>query len=367
MTTTASSKAAAAILRPTAPRAFLLIGTAALLLAACGDKGGASADKPTGQVVARLNGEDITALEVNAELQGVQIPPNMPRRDAEKQALANIIERRMLKQAAQTRELDKKPQFQLQERRTVEQLHVQALAADVAAKVPQPAREEVDAFIDANPFLFRDRKFFVLDQIQFLRPANIQTMGFEGAKTMGAVEAILASNNIEFRRQPASLDSLGANPEFVKEIIRVLEKNPNELFMFANQQPGAPAPVMVVNEVKETRILPFTGERARQYASNFLRNQKVQKALAAEREAQRKLAKEQVVFQEGWEPTVAKPADTKALAGTTPTGPGTNTPPAGTTLGGSAQRQAVPEAAPAAAGATAAEAPAAAVAVPSGG
>jgi len=193
MTTTASSTAAAArpiaLPRTTATKGLLLIGAAAILLAACGDKGGASADKPTGQVVARLNGEDITALEVNAELQGVQIPPNMPRRDAEKQALANIIERRMLMQAAKTRELDKKPQFQLQQRRTDEQLHVQALASDIAAKVPKPAREEIDIFIDANPFLFRERKFFVLDQIQFLRPANIQTLGFEGAKTMSAVNA----------------------------------------------------------------------------------------------------------------------------------------------------------------------------------
>jgi len=304
-------------------RGLLLLGVAATLLVACGDKGGADADKPTGQVVARLNGEDITALEVNAELQGTQIPPNMPRREAEKQALANIVERRMLMQVAMVRELDKKPQFQLMQRRTDEQLHVQALASDIAAKVPQPSRQEVDKFVDDNPFLFRERKFFVLDQIQFLRPENIATLGFQNAKTMGAVEAILSGANIEFRRQPASLDSLGANPDFIREVTKVLEKNPNELFMFANQPQGAPAPVMVVNEVKETRVIPFTGEKARTYASNFIRNQKVQKALAAERDAQRKLAKDNVTFQAGWEPTVPKPAPAKALAGTTPTGPGT--------------------------------------------
>ncbi len=308
-------------------RGILLVGAAAALLVACGDKGGPDAAKPTGQVVARLNGEDITALEVNAELQGTQIPPNMPRREAEKQALSNIIERRMLMQAAKDRELNKKPQFQLLQRRTDEQLHVQALASDIAAKVPQPSRQEVDKFIDDNPFLFRERKFFVLDQIQFLRPDNIATLGFQNAKTMGAVEAILSGANIEFRRQPASLDSLGANPEFIREVTRVLEKNPNELFMFANQPQGAPAPVMVVNEVKETRVIPFTGEKARTYASNFIRNQKVQKALAAERDAQRKLAKDKVAFQEGWEPTERKPADAKALAGAAPSGPGTAAAP----------------------------------------
>ena len=311
-------------------RGLMLLGAAAILLAACGDKSGPNADKPTGQVVARLNGEDITALEVNAELQGTQIPPNMPRREAEKQALANIIERRMLMQSAKDRKLNEKPQFQLLQRRTDEQLHVQALASDIAAKVPQPSRQEIDKFIDANPFLFRERKFFVLDQIQFLRPANIATLGFENAKTMSAVETILSAGNIEFRRQPASLDSLGANPDFIREITKVLDKNPNELFMFANQPQGAPAPVMVVNEVKETRVIPFTGEKARTYAANFLRNQNVQKALQAEREAQRKLAKDKVTFQAGWEPTVAKVGNTKAVAGATPSGPGTIAAPSPT-------------------------------------
>lgn len=304
-----------------APRArpLLLLAAAALALSGCDSLGigGKDDSKPTGPVVAKLDGEEITALEVNAELQGTAIPPTMTRRDAERVALNNIITRRMLSKSAQERELDKKPEFFLQQRKMDEQLKVQALARDIASKVVPPTRDEADKFIAENPFLFAERKIFSLDQIQFLRPENIADLGFESAKTMPQVEAILNANKIPFRRQPASLDSLGANPNFVKEVTKVLQTNPNELFMFASRPQGAPAPVVLVNQVKESRVQPFTGDKAREFAINNLRNERIQNALKAEVEKQQKAQTERVVFQPGWE--TKKPEkqklDPKALAG----------------------------------------------------
>ncbi len=304
-------------------RTLLLLASAAVALGGCGMFGGDKSDsKPTGQVVATIDGEEITQLEVNAELQGSTIPPSMTRRDAEKVALNNIVTRRMLANAAKARELDKKPDFLLQERRTVEQLRVQALARDIAAKVVTPTRDEATKFIDENPSMFAERKFFILDQIQFLRPNNIDKLGFEAAKTMPEVEALLQANSIQFRRQPASLDALGANPEFVREVTRVLDTKPDELFMFASRPQGAPAPVILVNQVKETRVQPFTGDKAREFAINYLKNQRIQAALKAEVETQQAAAKQSVQYQAGWEPAAKKPVEAKALAGKQPSGPG---------------------------------------------
>jgi EpsD family peptidyl-prolyl cis-trans isomerase len=318
-------------------RSLLLVAGAAVALTGCGlfgDKGG-KGDAPTGQVVAELDGQEITVLEVNAELAGTPIPPNMTRREAEKLALNNIITRRMLSKAAEERELTKKPEFLLQERRASEQLRVQALARDIAAKVVQPTRDEADKFIDENPAMFRERKFFILDQIQFLRPDNIDKLGFPAAKTMPEVEAILQANNIQFRRQPASLDTLGANPEFVREVTKVLASNPNELFMFASRPQGAPAPVVLVNQVKETRVQPFTGDKAREFATNYLRNQRIQNALKAEVEKQQKSTAERVVYQPGWEapkPPAAAKAGAMAAGKPAPTAPGAAATGSGATL-----------------------------------
>ncbi|TPE59828.1 hypothetical protein FJQ54_12940 [Sandaracinobacter neustonicus] len=291
-------------------RTVLLVATAMLALAGCSKLGIGGGGEPKGQVVATLDGQEITVLEVNAELAGTPIPPTMSRRDAEKVALENIITRRMLAKAAEERELNKKPEFLLQERRAEEQLRVQALARDIAAKVVAPTRDEADKFIAENPYLFANRTFFILDQIQFLRPANIEKLGLEAATTMAQVEQILTANNIPFRRQPASLDSLGANPEFVKEVTGVLAKKPDELFMFATRPQGAPAPVVLVNQVKETKVQPFTGDKAREFAQNYLKNERIQNALKSEVDRQRKSQDQRVVFQEGWKP--AAPKDPKA-------------------------------------------------------
>ena len=293
-------------------RTILLVATAALALTACDKLGIGGGGEPKGQVVATLDGQEITVLEVNAELAGTPIPPSMSRREAEKLALENIITRRMLAKAAEERELNKKPEFLLQERRAEEQLRVQALARDIAAKVVTPTRDEADKFIGENPYLFANRTFFILDQIQFLRPANIDKLGLEGATTMAEVEQILTANNIPFRRQPASLDSLGANPAFVKEVTSVLAKKPDELFMFATRPQGAPAPVVLVNQVKDTNVQPFTGDKAREFAVNFLRNERIQNALKAEVDRQKKSQAERVKFQDGWAPAKAK--DGKAAA-----------------------------------------------------
>jgi hypothetical protein len=169
------------------------------------------------------------------------------------------------------------------------------------------------AFQRKYPNLFQERKFFILDQIQFLRPPNIDRLPLGGAKTMEDVERLLINNNIEYRRQPASLDALSANPDFVNEVVGLYQRNPSEVFMFANQPQGAPAPVILINKITEMRTIPFTGERALGFAQNFLQSAKVQNALTTEVNRLRDAAKEKVVYQAGYAP----PAPPKAGAAPT--------------------------------------------------
>src|SRR3982750_3449756 len=102
-------------------KAGLIGGAAALaLLTACSDK----AKAPTGQVVATVNGEDITVHELNGELQTLRVPPDAPKKQVEQVALQRVVERKMLADVAKKRGLDKNPQFLLAERRVDEGLLV---------------------------------------------------------------------------------------------------------------------------------------------------------------------------------------------------------------------------------------------------
>ncbi|WP_448582789.1 hypothetical protein [Thermaurantiacus sp.] len=297
-----------------AVRTPLLASALALLLAACGDGKTGGGDPPSGQVVARLDGTDITLLEVNAELAGANIPPEMSRRDAEIAALQQIISRRALMQAARERKLDQSPQFKLQERRATEQLLAQAFASEIAAKISQPTREDVDKFIAENPDLFDKRKIWEVDQIRFMRPAQLEKLPLATVKTMEGVEQVLSEAGIEFQRGPNRLDALGANPEFVRAIAKLLTEKPGELFMFPQPVPGGQ--MMLVNQVRNTIVQPFTGERARSAATELLRNLRVQEALRKEVESLVKAARERVTYQEGYAPKEppAAPEPEKVLA-----------------------------------------------------
>ena len=282
-----------------------------------------SSDAPKGQVVATVNGQDITVHELNSELSFARPPADVPRKTVEQIVLARVIERKMLADVARERQLDKNPNFLLAQRRVDDGLLVQALQTDIAKKVAVPTREGAEKYIDAHPDQFGQRKIYTIDQIQFLRPANIATIGLAPAKTMADVADVLTRNKIDFRRNAAGVDALQANPALVAEIGKILVRNPNEVFMFADQPQGAPAPVMVVNKVTSTKLVPFSGEKAIGFAQELLKREQIQQRLVAEEKAIAAAAKPKIAYAKGYGPPVDPAAGPTGAAPKAATGAAT--------------------------------------------
>ncbi|WP_188946035.1 SurA N-terminal domain-containing protein, partial [Polymorphobacter multimanifer] len=116
---------------------LLAVSLLALGLAAC-DK---TADLPDGQVVATVDGKEVTIHELNAELAQVRADQNTPRKLLEQVALARVIERKMLANEARVMKLDARPEFLLSQTRASESLLVQALQSEVTGQVPRATRE----------------------------------------------------------------------------------------------------------------------------------------------------------------------------------------------------------------------------------
>lgn len=282
-----------------ARKVVLASGAIAILgLAACG-----KSDKaPTGQVVATVDGTEVTVSELNSEINTLpNRGGNAPKKLVESVALARVIERKMLAEEAVKRKLDKTPQFLLAKERVEDNLLVQALQSEIQRQVPATPRESAQKYVADNPQIFGDRKVFTLDQIQFLRPANINELPLKEAKTMADVEKVLIDANIEYRRAPQQLDSLTINPKLTEEIIR-LSTGGSEPFMFADQPAGAPAPIIYVNSVTNTATQPFTGEKAISYAQNILQRQEIQKRLVAELKKLQDEYKPKIVYAAGYGP-----------------------------------------------------------------
>lgn len=279
--------------------------SAALLLAACGGSddatnGGEAAALEKGQVVATLDGEDITVHELNAELMGVALPSGERRRAIEQAALQQIINRKILADVARERGLDKTPMYILQERRADEALLVQLLQRDIASKMQQPTREQAERYIAENPQLFAERKIYTLDQIQFQQPEDIRRLqAFEPLTTMDQVEAKLIEDRIQYRRAPAQLDSVGANPELIAQINRLPA---GEIFLIPTGQ------VVLANLITGTKTEPFTGDAAIAYATRQLQQQQLSQAASRELDEKLKKARETVQYQEGFAPPKAPAA-----------------------------------------------------------
>jgi EpsD family peptidyl-prolyl cis-trans isomerase len=276
-------------------RIALLAGLA-LALAACNSKEAT----PDGQVVATVDGKDVTIHELNAEVALLRTGESTPRKLLEQVALARVIERKMLASEARKLKLDASPQFLLARTRAEEGLMVQALQAEVQSKVQPPTREAAQKFITENPQVFADRKLFTVDQIQFLQPPNFEKLPLKDAKTMADVESILIESNIEYRRAPQQIDTLLVNPKLTDQIVKLTNAPNPEPFMFVDQPPNAVGPVVFINNVTATKTQPFIGERAIAYAQAVLQQQDIQKRLASELEKWKEEYKPKIVYAKGY-------------------------------------------------------------------
>jgi peptidyl-prolyl cis-trans isomerase C len=286
----------------------------ALALTACGNKEGEALEK--GQVLATVNGTDITANELNAELIGAQLPPSGDQRKAiERQALQGLIDRTILAGIAREKSIDKSPIFISQKRRAEENLLVQLLQRDIASKIPATSSGEAKSFMESNPQLFADRKIYQLDQIQFQMPQDLTKLkAYEPLKTMEEIAAQLSRDGLQFRRAPGSLDPVTTAPNILSQIT---SKPQGEIFIVPAN--GA----LVATRITGSRTEPFSGQKAEQFAMNAVQQKKLAEATEKELADRIKKSREAVKYQEGYAPP--KPP----AGGAMPTTPATPAPAGG--------------------------------------
>lgn len=260
----------------------VVLGVAAcLLVAGCG-KGG---KEPKGQVVATVNGQEITAIDLRNEMGDFRAPDAATRKAAERAALQQIIDRKLLAEVAKERKLDKTPDYVQQKRRVDEAFIVRYWQTSIAKSVPAPSKEEVERFVAANPDLYAARKVFVLDQIRapMVRdPAVIEAL--KPLKTLADVGSLLTSKNIRFQQGSTTLDALTAPPEVVSQIMKLPA---DEVFVVPQGN------LLTINHIRETRVVPAPAEVATAHATQYLKNQRTQTAVQRELSAALAAAKKE--------------------------------------------------------------------------
>ena len=248
--------------------------------------------EPTGQVLAVVNGEEITQGELNAEISELRIPAGGDKDAIRTQILQQIIDRRLMAQVAKEEGFDRDPEFLTRERRLKEELLVQMYGKKAAESVRVPDGPAVKKYLAENPGKFADRAAYMVDQIVFEFPGDRKVLtALEADKTLAEVENTLSRFNIKFSRGETSLDSAAVPAPVLKQILAL---PPGEPFVIPAQ--GR----VTVSVITGRQPVPTTEQEAAPLAAQEMRQESLTKVLQARLDEAR--AKADIAYQDGMEP-----------------------------------------------------------------
>jgi EpsD family peptidyl-prolyl cis-trans isomerase len=228
----------------------LIVCSAMLTLQGCG---GESRDKPASQTAAKVNGDEVTVHQINAELQratGGRLPQGADTDAANKRILEGLIDQTLLVQQAKENKVDRDPQVLQALEASRRQILAQAYIDRQAAATP-PSQDEVKAFYEKNPDLFQNRRVYAFREFLFERSKFNDEMReqLNNAKSPAEVSKILNAAGVRYREtnstRPAEALPIEALPRIAKmakgDTVAFTDQNLANVLMLLdyNEQPVA--------------------------------------------------------------------------------------------------------------------------------
>ena len=141
---------------------------AVLSLTACGDKDKAAASKGGTQVVAKVNGDEISVHQINFQLNRVaqnKALTEAQSKAAAQQILARLVDQQLLKQQATEAKLERDPRILQAIESSKNEILAQAYLEQMLSKAAKPSIAQIDAFYKEKPELFANRRVFRLQEL----------------------------------------------------------------------------------------------------------------------------------------------------------------------------------------------------------
>ncbi|AMO96080.1 peptidyl-prolyl cis-trans isomerase, EpsD family [Collimonas fungivorans] len=262
-------------------------------LSACDDQ-----KKKTGQVVARINGEEISAPQLEAELQyakRLQQNGSAPRQTMREQAMEALIDRQLLLDEALRNKIDRDPALIQIIERFKTQAIVQAYLESKAGNQEQPGKAEIESYFHAHPEMFARRKVFEVEQLiiadQDFSAALKAVM--DSSKSLNQVAAWLRQRKIAHAQRQYSYSSAELPPE-VGSRLQALGRN--RLFVMKDGQRDL---LCALTELRDSPVAP---DAAEPQIERYLVNKKMQETAIAEITRLRAAAKLEYIEKPGEKP-----------------------------------------------------------------
>jgi EpsD family peptidyl-prolyl cis-trans isomerase len=297
------------------PAALVLL---ALALAGCGDK---NKEAKPGQALARVDGSEITVLQLNEELQRAGVPAPQ-QKDASKQLLQALIDRQLLDNAAEKEKLDRDPKVMQAVDRARALIVAQAYMAKKLGNPVQPSNSEVENYFNQHPEFFSNRKAFAMNELVI--PSTDLTPDLRAAadtaRSLEELAVWLDAHKVKYGRTQVTRSTSDLPPEISKKLLAMQK---GQVFI-VNQ--GDRALLVALTDVKDA---PVSLEVAAPQIAQALATERNKDAAANEIKRLRDGAKIEVLNKDlALDPkaTAANPA--AAVQGSAPAAASTGTTPA---------------------------------------
>jgi peptidyl-prolyl cis-trans isomerase C len=253
--------------------------------------------KAEGQTVAIVNGEEITAAELNAELANAKLPEGADKDQTRSRVLQAMIDRRLLAQQAKSDGIDKSPEFLNRQRRATEDLLINMFASRQIDTAKLPANSEIDKFQATRPWIFSQREQWNLDQLRFQMPTDAATKAkLEKAKTLEEVAKVLTDANIAFTRQKNRLDTAVIPANLYGQLASAGRSSEPFIIPIGTQA--------VASTIVSREPAPITGAQARPIAVATMRREQASQLMQNRLKSIRDAAK--IEYKDGYAPPAAK-------------------------------------------------------------
>jgi EpsD family peptidyl-prolyl cis-trans isomerase len=213
----------------------------------------------SGQVIAVVDGEEITIPELNAEARarGLVIGSDRAVRD---RLLQDLIERKLLVHAAASRQLDRTPEHVLAKRRSDEMLLAGELLGALGRQRASLSGRELAQFIAANPYAFDKRMLVTIERVSaqtLVKPELRRSV--DASRSLDEAQALLASKGVAAERRVEVWDSATFTASMARQL---LGQQDDETLLL--ELPGQTVIAKVIEAVPQPTPAPTRTQFARE-------------------------------------------------------------------------------------------------------
>lgn len=251
---------------------------ASISLSGCGDKDKKNAPSPPGQVVAIVNGQEITIHELNYEFNHTPNVPENEKTIARQSLVRQLVGQKLLEEKAIEQKLDHQPEVLLELQRARSAVLSHAFMATKISQLPDPAAADIEKYVTSHPEEFAQRQIITLNQIQVLSTSlTPDVKAYLEARndrhepdTIGAVESYFKGKGIKYKTDKSS-GPVSALPDTVK--LYVSKAPIEDVFVL---QSGL---YSVINIIEKRQLNSLVGDEAKEEARRLLRGQSQNKLI----------------------------------------------------------------------------------------